>query len=62
MACETFCLDNEDTLVEIAQMLHDVQISASTIRFVEAKAEDTLSGIKRVIIFLLQHFFFFFQF
>lgn len=45
--CETFCLDTEDTLQEIDQMLHDVQISASTVRFVEAEERDMLTDLSR---------------
>ncbi|XP_065208793.1 nitric oxide synthase, salivary gland isoform X2 [Planococcus citri] len=48
VALETFCLENEDdTLNQIDQMLHDVKISASTVRFRDAKEETPLNGLAR---------------
>lgn len=46
VALETFCLENEDdTLNQIDQMLHDVKLSASTVRFRDTKEEAPLNGI-----------------
>nr|AJA40861.1 nitric oxide synthase egg isoform [Philanthus triangulum] len=36
VACETFCLDDDDTLLEVALSLGSEALSAATVRFVEA--------------------------
>ncbi|XP_076232753.1 nitric oxide synthase [Calliopsis andreniformis] len=36
VACETFCLDDDDTLLEVALSLGSETLSAATVRFVEA--------------------------
>jgi len=45
VALETFCLDTDDTLAEISQMLHVVQISTDTVRFIEDTPEDLINGL-----------------
>nr|CAD7260092.1 unnamed protein product [Timema shepardi] len=39
VACETFCLDDDDTFLEAAIALKSPTLSASTVRFMETKAE-----------------------
>ncbi|XP_076549445.1 nitric oxide synthase isoform X3 [Osmia lignaria lignaria] len=39
VACETFCLDDDDTLLEVALSLGSEALSAATVRFVEAEAQ-----------------------
>ncbi|XP_017880719.1 nitric oxide synthase, salivary gland [Ceratina calcarata] len=39
VACETFCLDDDDTLLEVALSLGSEALSVATVRFVEAEAQ-----------------------
>ncbi|KAK9297866.1 hypothetical protein QLX08_008617 [Tetragonisca angustula] len=39
VACETFCLDDDDTLLEVALSLGSEALSAATVRFVEAEPQ-----------------------
>lgn len=36
VACETFCLDDDDTLLEVALSLGSEALTPSTVRFIEA--------------------------
>ncbi|XP_003698873.1 nitric oxide synthase, salivary gland [Apis florea] len=39
VACETFCLDDDDTLLEVALSLGSEALSAATVRFIEAEPQ-----------------------
>lgn len=45
VACETFCLDDDDTLLEVALSLGSEALSAATVRFVEAEPQPIGKGI-----------------
>lgn len=52
VACETFCLDDDDTILEATLALRSPTISSSTVRFVEAKQESLAKGtLVRVVHF-----------
>lgn len=42
VACETFCLDMDESLSEASQVLHNEKLSASTVRFVNSPEPDDL--------------------
>lgn len=44
VACETFCLDDDDTLLEVALSLGSEALSAATVRFVEAEPQPIVKG------------------
>nr|CAD7595373.1 unnamed protein product [Timema genevievae] len=46
VACETFCLDDDDTFLEATIALKSPTLSASTVRFMETKAEPMDAGHK----------------
>lgn len=52
VACETFCLDDDDTLLEVALSLGSEALSRSTVRFIEA---DPQPIAKCIIIFFFNH-------
>ncbi|KAL1140194.1 hypothetical protein AAG570_000126, partial [Ranatra chinensis] len=45
VACETFCLDNDETFLEAAQALQTETITASTVKFVESRADDLCQAL-----------------
>ncbi|XP_050436127.1 nitric oxide synthase, salivary gland isoform X2 [Adelges cooleyi] len=47
VACDTFCLDMDQTLSEASQLLHNEKLSASTVRFVPSELEDLHSAYTR---------------
>lgn len=47
MACETFCLDDDDTLLEATMSLQADSLSSQTVRFVPSKNENTASALSR---------------
>ncbi|XP_050526430.1 nitric oxide synthase, salivary gland isoform X2 [Daktulosphaira vitifoliae] len=47
VACDTFCLDMDETLSEASQVLHSEKLSASTVRFVHIEEEDLHSAYTR---------------
>lgn len=62
IACETFCLDDDDTLLEVALSLGSEALSATTVRFVEAELQPTVKGtifiislFNRVFRFMIQN-------
>lgn len=71
VACDTFCLDMDETLSEASQVLHSEKLSASTVRFVNIEEEDLHSGAfffqylnlkKKKCLFVLNRVTFFFYF
>jgi hypothetical protein len=44
VACETFCLDDDDTFLEATLALRSPMLSSATVRFVEAKQENLVKG------------------
>lgn len=44
VACDTFCLDSDETFLEATQMLHSEAVTASTVRFVESATQDLCKG------------------
>lgn len=56
VACETFCLDDDDTILEATLALRSPTLSSSTVRFVEAKQENLAKGIlARCVINKINH-------
>lgn len=45
VACETFCLDDDDTLLEVALSLGSEALSAATVRFVEVEPQPIVKGV-----------------
>jgi nitric-oxide synthase len=45
VACETFCLDDDDTILEATLALRSPTLSSSTVRFVEAKQESLAKAL-----------------
>ncbi|XP_012275116.1 nitric oxide synthase, salivary gland isoform X2 [Orussus abietinus] len=47
VACETFCLDDDETLLEAALLLGSETVSPSTVRFVEAKSQPVDKALQK---------------
>ncbi|NP_001161704.1 nitric oxide synthase [Nasonia vitripennis] len=47
VSCETFCLDDDETLLEAAQSLGSEVISATTVRFVKTELQTITKALKR---------------
>lgn len=47
VACETFCLDDDDALLEATMTLQTEAITQNTVRFVEAKAEPVTMALAK---------------
>ncbi|XP_034942004.1 nitric oxide synthase, salivary gland [Chelonus insularis] len=47
VACETFCLDDDDTLLEVALSLGSEALSKSTVRFVEADPQPIAKALMK---------------
>ncbi|KYN23479.1 PREDICTED: nitric oxide synthase, salivary gland [Trachymyrmex cornetzi] len=47
IACETFCLDDDDTLLEVALSLGSEALSAATVRFVEADPQPMAKALSK---------------
>ncbi|XP_071050182.1 nitric oxide synthase, salivary gland isoform X2 [Onthophagus taurus] len=47
VACETFCLDDDDALLEATITLQSENLSSSTVRFVESKPKDLVSSLSK---------------
>ncbi|XP_076182998.1 nitric oxide synthase isoform X1 [Ptiloglossa arizonensis] len=47
VACETFCLDDDDTLLEVALSLGSEALSATTVRFVEADPQPIAKALSK---------------
>lgn len=47
VACETFCLDDDETLLEVALSLGADAVSASTVRFVEADPQPLAKALSK---------------
>ncbi|KAK0160391.1 hypothetical protein PV328_007803 [Microctonus aethiopoides] len=47
VACETFCLDDDDTLLEVALSLGSETLSKSTVRFVEADPQSIAKALSK---------------
>ncbi|KYQ52059.1 Nitric oxide synthase, salivary gland [Trachymyrmex zeteki] len=47
IACETFCLDDDDTLLEVALSLGSEALSAATVRFVEAEPQPMAKALSK---------------
>ncbi|XP_019875678.1 nitric oxide synthase, salivary gland isoform X1 [Aethina tumida] len=47
VACETFCLDDDDTFLEATITLQSQSLTAQTVRFVEAKVDKLTSGLQK---------------
>jgi len=44
VACETFCLDDDSSLLEATEAFKEEALSPDTVRFVEAQADDLVVG------------------
>lgn len=47
VACETFCLDDDDAMMEATKALESETLSATTVRLIEAKRDDTGIGLSK---------------
>ncbi|KAJ4437856.1 hypothetical protein ANN_13795 [Periplaneta americana] len=47
VACETFCLDDDDTFLEATLALRSPTLSSTTVRFVEAKEENLAKALSK---------------
>ncbi|KDR21429.1 nitric oxide synthase, salivary gland isoform X2 [Zootermopsis nevadensis] len=47
VACETFCLDDDDTFLEATLALRSPMLSSATVRFVEAKEESLVKALSK---------------
>lgn len=47
VACETFCLDDDDTLLEATITLQSETLTAQTVRFVEEKPFETAAALSK---------------
>ncbi|XP_008546993.1 nitric oxide synthase, salivary gland [Microplitis demolitor] len=47
VACETFCLDDDDTLLEVALSLGSEALSRSTVRFIEADPQPIAKSLSK---------------
>ncbi|KAK7869083.1 hypothetical protein R5R35_000802 [Gryllus longicercus] len=47
LACETFCLDDDETFLEATLALRAPALSATTVRFVEAQEENLSKGLSK---------------
>lgn len=47
LACETFCLDDDDTLLEATSTLRSESLTAQNVRFIEAKLTSPAEGLAR---------------
>lgn len=47
VACETFCLDDDDAMIEATKTLESEALSTTTVRFIEAKKEDAAKGLSK---------------
>ncbi|KAF5278426.1 hypothetical protein FQA39_LY05915 [Lamprigera yunnana] len=47
VACDTFCLDDDDTFIEAALTLESETLSSATVRFVDAKREPMETSISK---------------
>jgi len=47
VACETFCLDDDDTLLEVALSLGSEAVSAATVRFIEAEPQPIVKALSK---------------
>ncbi|XP_011646208.1 nitric oxide synthase, salivary gland [Pogonomyrmex barbatus] len=47
IACETFCLDDDDTLLEVALSLGSEALSAATVRFVETEPQPIAKALSK---------------
>ncbi|XP_015431485.1 PREDICTED: nitric oxide synthase, salivary gland [Dufourea novaeangliae] len=47
VACETFCLDDDDTLLEVALSLGSEALSAATVRFMEADPQPIAKALSK---------------
>lgn len=45
MACETFCLDDDDAILEATITLQTENLTQATVKFVEAKPMDEVASI-----------------
>ncbi|XP_073985034.1 nitric oxide synthase isoform X2 [Rhodnius prolixus] len=48
VACDTFCLDSDETFLEATQMLHSEAVTASTVRFVESATQDLCKALSHL--------------
>lgn len=46
-ACETFCLDDDETFLEATNTLQGESLSLQTVRFVQAKAECVMTALAK---------------
>ncbi|XP_076253398.1 nitric oxide synthase isoform X1 [Rhynchophorus ferrugineus] len=46
-ACESFCLDEDETILEATASLQSESLTQNTVRFVEAKRDDTASALAK---------------
>jgi hypothetical protein len=54
VACETFCLDDDDTFLEATMALRSPMLSSATVRFVEAKEESLAKGRPPTLLMVLE--------
>ncbi|XP_044272117.1 nitric oxide synthase isoform X2 [Tribolium madens] len=47
VACETFCLDDDDTLLEATMTLQSDSLTSQTVRFVSSKAENITTALSK---------------
>lgn len=47
MACETFCLDDDEALIEATMTLQSEALSSTTVRLFNSKAEDIETGLTK---------------
>lgn len=52
VACETFCLDDDETLLEVALSLGSEALSAAAVRVIEADAQPIGKGTLAVSVYL----------
>lgn len=57
VACETFCLDDDDTLLEMTLSLSSEALSAATVRFVEADPQPIVKGRYTLKLYYMSYMF-----
>jgi nitric-oxide synthase len=47
IACETFCLDDDDTILEATMSLESESLTSQTVRFVASKADNITTALSK---------------
>lgn len=49
VACDTFCLDMDESLNEASEVLHNEKLTTSTVRFMNSPPDDLPTGEPEIV-------------